>query len=436
MVQSKRKTYDSSAPTLFWHKARERWYFLYHHPRTKDRMWKKTGTADRKEAEKALADHVKLMGAEELGLVETPTSEQAQTTVNQCLDIWAATVIGEELRSPQGALGQMRPLREAFGAHRVTAITLGLINATRTAWRKAGLAKATVNLRIGYLRRACRLAKAHGKILRVPTFPVTSKNGKGDGWPMFDVSDNVREGVVSAEELARVNAAEPEPVIRLFNTFAFWTGMRWGGIASLTWGGFDPQTFTLQLHPKSSKNKKGVSLRLPPGSQLHAVIAQRWAERRDDCKWIFEIGGEPVKASNRWARAWENAGLPMVDGPRSKDHKVPEHIFHDLRRTGLTNLIDSGVREEIAMKISGHRTRSVFQRYVIGAAKDTEQALITVSASVGPVPTFQPIALNAQARGWQERRRVTQRGGRVVQMSAHTRPVPAETPARTAHVGA
>jgi hypothetical protein len=142
----------------------------------------------------------------------------------------------------------------------------------------------------------------------------------------------------------------------------------------------------ISLRPEDTKNSEPRTIYLE-GELLQAIHFQRALrdQKFPKCPWVFfrETGERINDFRGSWTAACLKAGLSEIliddQGQPVKDKKGevvrgPNKIFHDFRRTAVRNMVRSGIPERVAMMISGHKTRSVFERYNIVDEKDLKQA--------------------------------------------------------------
>ena len=174
--------------------------------------------------------------------------------------------------------------------------------------------------------------------------------------PRFKV-ENARQGFFERTEFERVVSYLPD-YFQDFARFGYITGWRRKEIATLEWR--DIQEDTIHRRPEASKNAEGRMLVVV--GDIAEIIARREAVKCD-CPYVFHRNGAPISVYNK---AWTKA---------CKKAKLPARLFHDLRRTAVRNMIRAGVPERIAMAISGHKTRSIFDRYNIVNEEDIRAGL-------------------------------------------------------------
>jgi integrase len=141
--------------------------------------------------------------------------------------------------------------------------------------------------------------------------------------------------------------------------FLYLSGWRVSEMKSLEWRDGDMAGKVVRLRPEVSKNKDGRIL--PLTGDLLEIAERAKAARRLDCPYVFHLDGQPIGDFRKsWRNACRAVGLKC--------------LVHDFRRTAVRNMIRAGIPDKIAMDLSGHRTRSVFDRYNITSESDLAQA--------------------------------------------------------------
>jgi len=109
--------------------------------------------------------------------------------------------------------------------------------------------------------------------------------------------------------------------------------------------------------------------------EVYDLLAQCIRSKKPEDYVFTRAGHERVlNFRGAWYSLRETAGLGRF--AKGEDNKVRWEglIFHDLRRSAVRNMVRRGVSERVAMMLSGHKTRSVFDRYNIVSETDLEEA--------------------------------------------------------------
>ena len=250
-------------------------------------------------------------------------------------------------------------LADFFGGMRVTEISTAKIQEYIEKRMEKGLANGSNNRELAGLKRMFHLGAqcTPPKVGQIPYLPMLKES-------------NVRKGFFEHNEFLALRAALPD-YLKSVVTFAYHTGWRKSEILNLTWSKVDVQQGIVRLDPGETKNDEARTLYL--NEELLKEIHGLFTKRRLGCPSVFHRNGHPFRDfRDSWEKACKTAGLWAMD--EKKERMAPTRLFHDFRRTGIRNMIRSGIPERVAMMVSGHKTRTVFDRYNIVSQEDLKEA--------------------------------------------------------------
>lgn len=233
-----------------------------------------------------------------------------------------------------------------------------------------GAANGTINRELAALKRAFSLAVKDKLIVSAPHFPMLPEA-------------TPREGFLEPADFDAVRAKLPDYLHDVL-TFLYVSGWRTGEVKGLPWSEVDKDLRMIRLSPKRSKTKKGRLL--PITGELAEIMARAKAARRPDCPYVFHRNGHPFRDwRGAWSKAVEAAGLV-------------NQLVHDFRRSTVRNLVRAGVPEKVAMELTGHKTRSVFDRYHIVSESDLLNAVKRRDQFLAEAPTERKVEPITQAK--------------------------------------
>lgn len=226
---------------------------------------------------------------------------------------------------------------------------------------KSPAAPATVSQELALLRRAFNIAARSGKV-KPPIFPTIKL-------------DNARKGFIDRPAFECLRRRLPE-YLRPLATFLYITGWRREEALSLTWRQVDFDEGIVRLEPGTTKNGEGREFPFSVFPELQQMLRTQQAEtriveieQRVVVPWVFHhAGGKRLKDFRRgWRTACQQCGIVGA-------------LLHDFRRSAVRNLERAGVPRSVAMKLTGHRTESIYRRYAITARTDLEDGVRKLAA--------------------------------------------------------
>jgi integrase len=254
-------------------------------------------------------------------------------------------------RSLETVAYHFKHLTPFFTGRRAAAIGVADVR-EYVAQRQAEHAKnATINRELTVLKRAFSLGMDGGKITQKPKIAMLRENNTRKGFFERELFETVRRHLLESNRPA---------------TFAYITGWRvQSEVLPLRWAQLDFEAGTVRLDPGTTKNGEARIFRMT--AELRGVLEAQWAytetvqrKRGMIVRFVFHRDGEPMRGFPR-TTACKRAGCPGM-------------IQHDFRRTAVCNKVRAGTAERVAMQMTGHKTRSAFERYTIVSEGDLVDA--------------------------------------------------------------
>jgi integrase len=335
------------------------------------RFRRTTGVSNRRQAEQIEAAFKTQLARGEVGIEDDKPAPTLKAFAQQFVDF----VETRHAEKPQtvdfytrklAQLLKFEPLRE----RRLDQIDEALVE-RYVIWRRKEVSPTTVNRELATLRRLLHVAEEWKLIRRVPRIRLLS-------------GEKQRDFVLSHEDETRYLLAAPEP-LKSLAVILVDTGLRLGEALNLLVDDVHVRPAGGArygwIHVRAGKSKN-AKRNVPLTDRVSQLLTKRLAG--SSSRWVFpgESGERPILGTSL-AHAHIKVCRPNVTvGKKTKKQYIfpKDFVLHSLRHTCLTRLGEAGADAFTIMRLAGHSSVTVSQRYVHPTPESMERAFDRLEA--------------------------------------------------------
>jgi len=302
---------------------------------------------------------------------EPVTPRQDRITYETCRAALEEYYRASKKRDLKEFLRRVKHLDTFFAGHRVANITQEHVDryANLRYAAKPPIQPSTVRRELGSLKKMLKLAYKNSKLARLPLLELPE-----EGKP--------RSGFFEDAQYEAVRRHLPED-LQVAIALSYTLGWRMQSeVLVLERRQLDLRAGTVRLDPGSTKNDEGRVVYLPPElitlcTAQEARVKALEKQLGQIIRWLFPhltgrlMGTRKVDFRRAGRTACRRAGVTRYR--------------HDFRRTAVRNMVNNGISEKVAMTITGHKTRSIFDRYNIVSPGQLQEAAAKLGQPSGPV---------------------------------------------------
>jgi integrase len=213
-----------------------------------------------------------------------------------------------------------------------------------------GVSTATVRLDMKLVRSVLSTARRQGLILHNPAEAVDLPLVKSQGRDVFTPRE--------VQTLLSCASADWKTAILL----GYYVGARLGDVVSLTWAGVDLAEGVIFYN----QGKTGSRVEVPIHPELEAHLLKIAGDNPTGflCPKLGQVRISGRSGlSKQFADVMAKVGLDQRQIQLSKNRKFSQLSFHSLRHSFSSALANAGISADVRMKLTGHKSIDVHQRY-------------------------------------------------------------------------